>query len=227
MFKIPEKQSQIKFPFYINGNNDICVKANKKFYRIKDNIESLSVKEENVFDLAKPMLIKGHYLSLGMKGNLKINEAIEKLDVLNNVHYQPTAKATFCNCYAAHLLGLIGIYLPRVWWKNESDLFKEGFNLFSNVLEYNANSLVNWLIANSENPLYNFKRVENYAAIENIGLIAVHNPNGSGHIAILYRNEKGILVCTQAGKKNTISDTTYNNWFTSKRFDKRIIVKIL
>jgi len=232
MFQIPEKQAKVKFPFYINWNNDIYVKTNDgRFYRIKDNLESVNVKEEDAFDLAKPMLVKGHYLSLGMKGNLSIYEAIEKLNVLNNAYYQPTPKATFCNCYAVHLLGLIGTYIPRVWWKDESDLFSvskenKGFNLLNNVLEYNANSLVNWLIANSENTLYNFQKVENYLDI-NIGIIAVHNPKGSGHIAVLYRNQEGVLVCTQAGAKNTISDTTYNSWFTSKKFDKRIIVKVL
>lgn len=49
-----------------------------------------------------------------------IRQLIDKLDVKNNLRYQRTVEDTYCNVYAYDFCYFSKVYLPTVWWTDES-----------------------------------------------------------------------------------------------------------
>ncbi|MFM7619509.1 MAG: hypothetical protein ACKO5Y_06690, partial [Bacteroidota bacterium] len=49
-----------------------------------------------------------------------IRQLIRKLDVSNNLRYQRTPEDTYCNVYAFDYCYFTRVYLPTVWWTDES-----------------------------------------------------------------------------------------------------------
>lgn len=89
-----------------------------------------------------------------------IYKIIEYLDVENSKRYKRTVRDTFCNVYAHDLAGLMGAYLPRVWW-TKSALETERFDAvyLKTAMELNANSLYEWFKKYSH--LFGWKKLNN------------------------------------------------------------------
>jgi len=49
-----------------------------------------------------------------------IHQLIEKLDVENNIRYQRTVEDTYCNVYSYDYCYFSKVYLPTIWWTDES-----------------------------------------------------------------------------------------------------------
>ncbi len=49
-----------------------------------------------------------------------IRQLIEKLDVTNSLRYQRTIEDTYCNVYSYDFCYFLKVYLPTVWWTDES-----------------------------------------------------------------------------------------------------------
>lgn len=207
----------------------------------QDNIQSLRVR--------KPFL--PFLYELGLSNNTisakikTINDfflIIKSMNVDKNELYlsDKKKKITFCNVYAYHILSAIGVYIPRIFWKEQTDLFSRGYDLYDNCVEYSANMLTDWLITNAGNELYpelelvnvqtdkTHKKLEsgfNFDAIKTLGIISVFNQKGSGHIAILYRGNDGKLYATQAGAKNYQCDPNWLKWFSAP-YLKHVLINV-
>src|SRR5690606_15025632 len=79
------------------------------------------------------------------------HDILDWLDVESNVRYRAGGGFTYCNIYAYDFCYLSGVYLPRVWWTEET-LCKlwhgqDSRAVYgSTVSELNANRLFDWLL---------------------------------------------------------------------------------
>lgn len=258
MFKIPQKQALVdnKLDFYVHSKTfDVYVNNGNIYQRIKDLKGCQDVVNLRPLNLARPEIPYLNTAGIDQKKVRSGSDTRVKIETLSNlfslikefaVDTNPVyardlkKKQTFCNVYAYHFLSAIGVYIPRIFWDNQSDLFQKGYNLYANCLEYSANSLTDWLITNAGNPLYPELELVKYQidkkpakiesdfdfdAIKTIGIISVFNTKGSGHIAILYRGNDGKLYATQAGAKNYQCDPNWLKWFSAP-YLKRVLINI-
>jgi hypothetical protein len=59
-----------------------------------------------------------------------IGQLIDKLDVEKSIRYQRTVEDTYCNVYSYDYCHFCKVYLPTIWWTDESlEKIKEGQNV--------------------------------------------------------------------------------------------------
>ncbi len=163
----------------------------------------------------------------------------------SSARYQPDARATYCNIYAADYCYLSGVYLPRTWW-NELALMRiaRGEPVVpaygSTLREMRADDLHSWLIEFGES--FGWRRVFDLTALQNaannggIGLIcADREASGKpGHISAVVpespahtakRDADGNVTLplqSQAGAVNFRFSTGSKAWWDSTIFKSRV-----
>jgi hypothetical protein len=175
-----------------------------------------------------------------------IRQLIEKLDVTKSLRYQRTAEDTYCNVYAYDFCYFSKIYLPTVWWTDESlEKIQNGLKVIpvfdETVKPIYSSAIHDWFLQWGAS--FGWKRMTNLEEIQQkvnndggIGMIcAKRKIRGlSGHIVPIvpetnvkkaYR-ENGILIYplqSQAGKLNyTYFSKARKDWWNHERYSSHV-----
>lgn len=197
----------------------------------KSRLDSMEMKEKPLGDLSIPFR---DVTNLTSKKD-SIAKIIDKLDVANNLRYQKTPEDTYCNVYSYDYCYFSKVYLPTVWWTDESlEKLEQGQDveaIFNQTVERIYSSAIHdWFLIWGSH--YGWERIYSTEEIQNkvnteggIGIIcAKRKIKGlSGHIVPVvpetethkaYR-ENGVVIYplqSQAGKENY-------NYFSEVRQD--------
>ncbi|MCV9929740.1 hypothetical protein OIU83_18915 [Flavobacterium sp. LS1R49] len=197
----------------------------------ESRLDSMEMKERPLMDSSIPF----RDLTDTTSKKESIARLIDKLDVETNLRYQRTVEDTYCNVYAYDYCYFSKVYLPTVWWTDESlEKIMQGQEveaIFDKTVErIYSSALHDWLP--QWGPAFGWEEVLTIDEIQNkvntnggIGIIcAKRKEKGlSGHIVPVvpethlnkaYR-ENGIVVYplqSQAGKLNY-------NYFSEVRED--------
>lgn len=175
-----------------------------------------------------------------------IRQLIEKLDVTKSLRYQRTIEDTYCNVYSYDFCYFSNVYLPTVWWTEES-LEKilngqEVIPVFEDTVETIYSSAIHdWFLKWGAS--FGWKRMTNLDEIQQkvneeggIGMIcAKRKIKGlSGHIVPIvpetngkkaYR-ENGVVVYplqSQAGKLNyNYFSKARKDWWNHERYSSHV-----
>jgi hypothetical protein len=163
-----------------------------------------------------------------------IFSVLDWLDVERNPRYLLTNGKTYCNIYAYDLSHLLGAYLPRVWWNEESIRKIKSFTdvkpiYGETIFEQNCNSLSLWL--KNYGSIFNWKKLNtvgelprqiNNGAIGCIiskqklngihGHISMVVPEYKHHFCIRLEDGKHYPLQSQAGTLNKKLFTGDNWW---------------
>jgi hypothetical protein len=82
----------------------------------ESQLDSMEMKEKPIADPAIPY----RDLTSVVTKKESIHQLIDKLDVENNIRYQRTVEDTYCNVYSYDYCYFAKVYLPTVWWTDES-----------------------------------------------------------------------------------------------------------
>jgi hypothetical protein len=175
-----------------------------------------------------------------------IRQLIEKLDVKRSLRYQRTIEDTYCNVYSYDFCYFSNVYLPTVWWTEES-LEKilngqEVIPVFEDTVETIYSSAIHdWFLEWGAS--FGWKRMTNLDEIQQkvneeggIGIIcAKRKIKGlSGHIVPIvpetngkkaYR-ENGVVIYplqSQAGKLNyNYFSKARKDWWNHERYSSHV-----
>lgn len=197
----------------------------------ESRLDSMEMKETPIDDATIPF----RDLTNTETKKTSIHQLIDKLDVENNLRYQRTVEDTYCNVYSYDYCYFSKVYLPTVWWTDESLQKVLNGQEVEPVFEETADRIYSsaihdWFLEWGAS--FGWKRMNNVDEVQNavntnggIGIIcAKRKIKGlSGHIVPVvpetdlhqaYR-ENGIVVYplqSQAGKLNY-------NYFSEVRKD--------
>lgn len=175
-----------------------------------------------------------------------IRQIIEKLDVIRSVRYQRTIEDTYCNVYSYDYCYFSNVYLPTVWWTDESlEKVLDGqtvepiFN--ETVVPIYSSAIHDWFLKWGAS--FGWKRMTNLDEIQQkvnseggIGIICAKRKivGLSGHIAPIvpetnlkkaYR-ENGVVVYplqSQAGKLNyNYFSKARKDWWNHERYSSHV-----
>lgn len=175
-----------------------------------------------------------------------LRQLIEKLDVTKSERYQRTPEDTYCNVYSFDYCHFAQVYLPTVWWTEESlakiaagENVEAVFN--ETVLPIYSSAIHNWLI--KWGPSFGWEAMTDLDAIQKrvneeggVGIICAKRRTVglSGHIAPIvpetnlkkaYR-ENGIVkypLQSQAGKLNyNYFAKARKDWWNHERYSSRV-----
>ncbi len=82
----------------------------------ESRLDSIEMKEKPLMDSTIPF----RDLTNVATKKESITKLIEKLDVETNIRYQRTVEDTYCNVYSYDYCYFSKVYLPTVWWTDES-----------------------------------------------------------------------------------------------------------
>jgi hypothetical protein len=82
----------------------------------ESRLDSMEMKETPLFDSDIP----SRDLTNVASRKQSIHQLIAKLDVENSLRYQKTVEDTYCNVYSYDYCYFSKVYLPTVWWTDES-----------------------------------------------------------------------------------------------------------
>ena len=82
----------------------------------ESRLDSMEMKERPIMDSSIPFRDLTDFASK----RESIGRLIDKLDVVSNVRYQRTVEDTYCNVYSYDYCHFCKVYLPTVWWTDES-----------------------------------------------------------------------------------------------------------
>ena len=100
-------------------NNPITYPQIKKADLLPDSesrLDSMEMKEKPLSDSTIPF----RDLTNVASKKQSIHQLIAKLDVENSLRYQKTVEDTYCNVYSYDYCYFSKVYLPTVWWTDES-----------------------------------------------------------------------------------------------------------
>lgn len=175
-----------------------------------------------------------------------IRQLIDKLDVTKNLRYQRTIEDTYCNVYSFDFCYFSKVYLPTVWWTDESlEKILDGqevepvFN--ETVIPIYSSAIHDWFLKWGAS--FGWKRMTNLDEIQEkvnneggVGIIcAKRKIKGlSGHIAPIvpetkkkkaYR-ENGVVIYplqSQAGKLNyNYFSKARKDWWNHERYSSHV-----
>lgn len=175
-----------------------------------------------------------------------IRQLIDKLDVTKSLRYQRTIEDTYCNVYAYDFCYFSKVYLPTVWWTNESlekilagQTVEPVFN--ETVVPIYSSAIHDWFLKWGAS--FGWKRMTNLDEIQQrvnseggIGIIcAKRKTKGlSGHIAPIvpetnakkaYRENGAVLypLQSQAGKLNyNYFSKARKDWWNHERYSSHV-----
>ena len=164
-----------------------------------------------------------------------LHRLIRKLDVTHSARYQRTPEDTYCNVYSFDYCFHANVYLPTVWWTDESiEKLERGEDLTpvfnDTVVPCYSNALHDWFLKWGE--CYGWKRMHSFTEIQQlvnteggVGIICAQRKTLglSGHIvpivpetgskkAFRIKDEVIYPLQSQAGKHNY-------TYFSQKRRD--------
>lgn len=165
-----------------------------------------------------------------------LHKIIRKLDVKHSTRYQRTPEDTYCNVYSFDYCYFAKVYLPTVWWTDESiEKLKKGIDVTpifnETVLPIYSSAIHDWFGVWGKD--YGWKKMTSLTEIQRrvteeggIGIICAKRKTVglSGHIVPIvpetekkkaFRNENNEVLYplqSQAGKLNY-------NYFARKRRD--------
>lgn len=175
-----------------------------------------------------------------------IQELIEKLDVTKSTRYQRTIEDTYCNVYSFDYCHFSNVYLPTVWWTDESlEKILNGETVeavFGETVEpIYSSAITTWFV--EWGAYFGWKQLHNLDEIQNkvnneggIGIICAKRKivGLSGHIVPIvpetnlkkaYR-ENGIVkypLQSQAGKLNyTYFAKARKDWWNHERYSSHV-----
>lgn len=162
-----------------------------------------------------------------------LHRLIRKLDVSNSIRYQRTPEDTYCNVYSFDYCFHAKVYLPTVWWTEESiEKLQQGEDVIpvfnETVMPIYSNAIHDWFIKWGES--FGWKRISSLTEIQQrvskeggVGIICAKRKifGLSGHIVPIvpeterrkaYRENDEVIypLQSQAGKLNY-------NYFARKR----------
>lgn len=175
-----------------------------------------------------------------------IRQLIEKLDVTKSLRYQRTVEDTYCNVYSYDYCYFSKVYLPTVWWTDESlEKILDGqtvepvFN--ETVVRIYSSAIHDWLLKWGAS--FGWKRMTDLDEIQHkvnseggIGIICAKRKTAglSGHIAPIvpetnvkkaYR-ENGVVIYplqSQAGKLNyNYFAKARKDWWNHPRYSSHV-----
>lgn len=175
-----------------------------------------------------------------------IHRLIEKLDVTKSLRYQRTIEDTYCNVYSYDYCYFSKVYLPTVWWTDESlekilagETVEPVFN--ETVARIYSSAIHDWLLKWGAS--FGWKRMTNLDEIQQkvnseggVGIICAKRKIAglSGHIVPIvpetnvkkaYR-ENGVVVYplqSQAGKLNyTYFSKARKDWWNHERYSSHV-----
>src|SRR5258705_1537767 len=82
----------------------------------ESRLDSMEMKERPIIDSSIPF----RDLTDSASKRECIGRLIDKLDVASSIRYQRTIEDTYCNVYSYDYCHFCKVYLPTVWWTNES-----------------------------------------------------------------------------------------------------------
>jgi hypothetical protein len=82
----------------------------------ESRLDSMEMKEKPILDSSIPF----RDLTDPASKRESIGRLIDKLDVVSNIRYQRTVEDTYCNVYSYDYCHFCKVYLPTVWWTDES-----------------------------------------------------------------------------------------------------------
>lgn len=152
----------------------------------KSRLDSIEMKEKPLGDTTIPFRDE---TTLSTKKE-SIAQLIDKLDVANNLRYQKTIEDTYCNVYSYDYCYFSKVYLPTVWWTDESlEKLEQGQNveaIFNQTVERIYSSAIHdWFLVWGSH--YGWERVYSVEEIQN----KVNTEGGIG-IICAKRKEKGL-----------------------------------
>jgi hypothetical protein len=152
----------------------------------ESRLDSMENKEHPIIDSSIPF----RDLTSAETKRKSIGQLIDKLDVENNIRYQKTPEDTYCNVYAYDYCHFCKVYLPTVWWTDESlEKIKQGHEvnaIFDETVErIYSSALTNWF---SEWGIHlGWERIDTLEEIQN-----KVNTNGGVGIICAKRKTKGL-----------------------------------
>jgi hypothetical protein len=171
---------------------------------------------------------------------IKIFEVIEWLDVENSRRYKPQNGITYCNIYAYDVAYLLGAYIPRLWWHEETlQKILKGNKLRAiygeTVFEQNCNSLTAWFSRYGSCfgwiRVFDVTKLQTAANKGTIGVIVAKHRNigEPGHIVMVipetmhmkarWENKRVISpLQSQAGFRNSKYNSGNNWWENADQF---------
>ncbi|OXA82100.1 hypothetical protein SAMN05444397_101860 [Flavobacterium aquidurense] len=119
-----------------------------------------------------------------------IHQLIAKLDVENNIRYQRTVEDTYCNVYSYDYCYFSKVYLPTVWWTDESlEKMAQGQDVeavFEQTVDrIYSSAITDWFL--EWGPNFGWEKMDSAEEIQN-----KVNENGGIGIICAKRREKGL-----------------------------------
>lgn len=213
--------NNLNTPIHLEENNPKSTKSNRAKWKLPIGLQDRPERDMTSVASRKESII----------------EIVDYLDVENSGKYKRTIKDTYCNLYAYDYAYLCGVFLPRMWWrdncvaelKNKKSVeFKE-----TNLQEMRANDIFNWFENHSQ--LFDWQRLipenSDYTEIQeaaNSGKVVIisgyNKQGGHGHIcavvpetannlAVREQNKVVRPLQSQAGGTNKKYFTTKPNWW--------------
>jgi len=198
---------------------------------VNSNLNSMEYKFHPMIDETIPFR---NFTNLEAKKK-SIRQLIRKLDVSNNLRYQRTPEDTYCNVYAFDYCYYTRVYLPTVWWTDESIAkLKAGEDVVAvfneTAMPIYSNAIHDWFLKWGAE--FGWKQMHNFTEIQEkvnseggVGIICAKRKTFglSGHIVPIvpetekrkaYRENNEVIypLQSQAGKLNY-------NYFAKKRRD--------
>lgn len=245
-FKLTEMIQEI-----ITFNPETLVENTKADSRIRSaalqpDPESRLDSQEKKFHPLSDSTIPFRDLTNAESKRQSIQLLIDKLDVKHSLRYQRTVEDTYCNVYSYDFCYFSKVYLPTVWWTNESiekilagEKVEAIFN--KTVLPIYSSAIHDWLLVWGAS--FGWKKMTNLDEIQakvnqegGVGIIcAKRKIRGlSGHIAPIvpetsfkkaYR-ENGVVVYplqSQAGKLNyNYFAKARKDWWNHERYSSHV-----
>lgn len=171
-----------------------------------------------------------------------IHEVVRWLNVEKSIRYTPFESKTFCNIYVYDILYCLNIYIPRVWWNEDSICRLRRGHLVENIYgetvsELNCNMLSEWFENYGREfgwePLSDLSEMQNVVNKGTVGVIVAksRDAGSSGHIVTVLpeidmyiAKRAGEVVVSplqsQAGAVNKIYFTADNWWIDKEKFDR-------
>ncbi|PKB16559.1 hypothetical protein [Flavobacterium sp. 5] len=152
----------------------------------ESNLDSMEMKEKPIGDSSIPF----RDLTNPETKKESIGQLIDKLDVENSIRYQRTPEDTYCNVYAYDFCHFSKVYVPTVWWTDESlEKIKQGQEVtavFEDTVDRIYSSAIHdWL--SEWGPHFGWERMATVDEIQN-----KVNANGGVGIICAKRKIKGL-----------------------------------
>lgn len=152
-------------------------------------------------------------------------QMVEWLKVDEFYRWKPNAGKTYCNIYASDVCHLLGLYLPRQWWRNPST-GRPPIDYGVNTRELGANALHDWLI--EFGPQFGWVQLADGDELREylnntggVGLVSARRKDRSrsGHITVAFPDST-VPAGSANGLLQSQAGTVNHRWFRGLKLRK-------